>query len=693
MEPFGFTHLNSRIISEVAPVVSNRKYKKCTLDIAKLRRSQQFAMRRLFYPVNTPVCAYQKKLILDSLHNNILIALPKELDTFFVAAVTMLNFHRWFPMQKVLCICNNIASSIKAAKRFVEITGYSSGVCVYSSLKKNARHLKWMQLDIVFATAESIVAEIKDKEGLSEICLIVVEDAHRAMSGSHPLSTLIRNCIFAKATFRVLAYMDYKIDNVGQLQLIVMNLQIDLIRSLSFLKDDVSLTVASHRMQKVYVKIDDKMRRVAKELLKALEPLALLLCEGGVIPSKDVKKIANFSISYLQSKVQQSKTSHLVEIYCDFFDLLSSYNILMCYGLTAFGNSLQALTSRSTVIADIVQSNELLKEICFLPTISRPDDLQCYKLDTLVSLLINTRTVYETGKQMTISENMLKDGKCNVIIAPCGSDASAVNAGFLDFLICLDEGLCTLRNTANIKITVNGNLFAICCAGYETNIYSFMGAESTIDCIPSEHIHGLQLCNDVPRMLPSTVSPEIVEYWAENVDHNDGLLAEVERLDFKELLKHDDPCFHSKIFKDNCKLLDVCVKNTFSCQGHVHSSTLLGHSITTVNMTKILGKDLKVLEEQVSRLKTRRNSKWIEEDSEQSDSNKDGKKLDLRVTVYFVYVMCIQNSPKKCNVMKVPRVNRVESASFTLLNVLKPEVRFSHEYLSFYFKLGSQFFE
>ncbi|VDO48307.1 unnamed protein product [Onchocerca flexuosa] len=95
MEPFGFLHLRAGEAMDVVPTVSNQKYKKSGLDVSKLTKSQQLSMRHLYYPVNTPVFRYQKRLILDSLYNNMLITLPKDLDTFFVCAVTMLNFHRY----------------------------------------------------------------------------------------------------------------------------------------------------------------------------------------------------------------------------------------------------------------------------------------------------------------------------------------------------------------------------------------------------------------------------------------------------------------------------------------------------------------------------------------------------------------------------------------------------------------------
>ncbi|VDN24319.1 unnamed protein product [Gongylonema pulchrum] len=329
MEPVGFAHLRTEEASaDVIPARSNRKYKKADLDISKLTKLRALTLRRLYYPVNMPVsryqkklvmdslynnilialpkeldvsfvaavimlnfrrltklraltlrrlyypvnmpvCRYQKKLVMDSLYNNILIALPKELDVSFVAAVVMSNFRRWFPAQKLLCICANVDSSVNAAKRFMEVTGCSvQDVCIYGNLKKSERFLENIGEDIIFATAENLVADAKNEKALREVCLVVVEDAHRAISGSHPVCELIRNCIFAQARFRVLAYTDCRIEKVGQLQLIVMNLQIDLIRSLNSIKNEVSLALASPRMMKVYVPINDDMHRIAKEMIK-----------------------------------------------------------------------------------------------------------------------------------------------------------------------------------------------------------------------------------------------------------------------------------------------------------------------------------------------------------------------------------------------------------------------------------------
>ncbi|KAK6100645.1 hypothetical protein QQG55_1505 [Brugia pahangi] len=675
MDPFGFTHLRSRETLNVVPTIFNRKYKKSNLNISKLTKSQQLSMRYLYYPVNMPICRYQKRLILDSLYNNLLLTLPKELDTFFIGAVTMLNFHRWFPVQKIVCICKNVESSLNAAKRFVEITGYSHGICVYANLKKNDRYAEWMQQNIIFATAQSVVADFTGRKELSEICLMVVEDAHRAISGSHPVSELIRNCILQKAEFRILAYTDCKLDKVGELQLIVMNLQIDLIRSLSSIREEISLTFASPKMCKLYINISDDIRHIGNELLKTMEPIASLLYESGIFPTNDIKKIANFSINYLQRKMQIGQ-DHLTEIYCDFFELLSAYDILMCDGLTAFRNTLQG-SKKSIVVLLCRDRDPAFVNSLLLSVTARLSDKESGFAFFLVK---------KNNHQAEISENMMKDKLCNVIIVPCGSDAIEINVGYVDSIICMDEGLCALHYTGTIRIRSEGNLLALCSSGYETNIYSFLAIEGTVDCVKMDHIKGLQLCNDVLPMLPFNVIPEIVEYWAQNVDNNDGLLTMVQRLDFQERLALNKPMNSLNLIKDNHSLLDFCVKETFLWQDRLQRFTLLGHSVSASNLTNIFGGDPKILEKQVLRLQNRLKLKWISEEESQSSKMDEANLMEVQLKhdKHSKMDCCRKSSgqkrlakrpSKKCDSTKAQRLNRIDSASFTLLKVLKTELK------------------
>lgn len=73
---------------------------------------------------------------------------------------------------------------------------------------------------------------------------------------------------------------------------------------------------------------------------------------------------------------------------CQFFEKES--------GFIYFRVIFSALAARSATIAGIIDSNIIIKEAFFRPTISRPSDLRYHKLDMLVKLLKETRTRYGT---------------------------------------------------------------------------------------------------------------------------------------------------------------------------------------------------------------------------------------------------------------------------------------------------------
>ncbi|KHN74328.1 Fanconi anemia group M protein [Toxocara canis] len=283
MEPFGFAHLRQQNAHDPSSSwrISDRARERLKNAANEIRSSkaQIASMKRLYYPVNTPACRYQKQLVLDSLFRNVLIALPKELDSFFVASVVMMNFRRWFPHNKVLYVGSTTDIVRRMADVFVDLTGYTKNdICIYGAKKKCDRLAEWCNYGVVFATAEMLSADMKDGRMGSDVCLVVADDAQRAVSGSHMLCEMIRTFILNKGNFRILALTDNRITKVASLQLIVMNLQIGLIRSQSAFKDDISLTVSSPRMQEIYVSITHEMELVANALVEVGSIIYMYIC-------------------------------------------------------------------------------------------------------------------------------------------------------------------------------------------------------------------------------------------------------------------------------------------------------------------------------------------------------------------------------------------------------------------------------
>ncbi|VDK17815.1 unnamed protein product [Anisakis simplex] len=128
---------------------------------SSITRTVSAAFNNLYYPVNTPSCQYQKQLIIESLFYNLLIALPKEFDSFFVASVVMINFRRWFPQKKVVYIGVTLEMIRNMVCVFMDITGCDRrDICVYGDQKKSDRFAEWNNCGIVFATAEVSVVPL-----------------------------------------------------------------------------------------------------------------------------------------------------------------------------------------------------------------------------------------------------------------------------------------------------------------------------------------------------------------------------------------------------------------------------------------------------------------------------------------------------------------------------------------------------
>ncbi|VDM40385.1 unnamed protein product [Toxocara canis] len=537
-------------------------------------------MKRLYYPVNTPACRYQKQLVLDSLFRNVLIALPKELDSFFVASVVMMNFRRWFPHNKVLYVGSTMDIVRRMADVFVDLTGYTKNdICIYGAKKKCDRLAEWCNYGVVFATAEMLSADMKDGRMGSDVCLVVADDAQRAVSGSHMLCEMIRTFILNKGNFRILALTDNRITKVASLQLIVMNLQIGLIRSQSAFKDDISLTVSSPRMQEIYVSITHEMELVANALVEAMGRLVSLLHESGVVPSDSLQRLANFSLSLMRSNVA-CKAPHLVDVFSDLEDLFIVYDALMCDGITAFALCAQPKAKRSATIGSIIESNVHTKEAFLLPDMSNVNEICSHKIPTLLGII--DKALHEYRSRMSVGNKVvfvvlcrnrgplfvtaiaaairkrsasikmktnviicekgctMLNGACSIIVYPCDSSAVNLNVGFINLLICYDEGLSSLYYTGKIAVGNEAELYALRTNGYETvrcishfifisnftyrersplqNIYRFASDESTRECVNANIIKGAQLCMDNPQLFPSIAVPEIVEYWAAEDD-------------------------------------------------------------------------------------------------------------------------------------------------------------------------------
>uniref|UniRef100_A0A915PQY1 Uncharacterized protein n=1 Tax=Setaria digitata TaxID=48799 RepID=A0A915PQY1_9BILA len=211
-----------------------------------------------------------------------------------------------------------------------------------------------------------------------------------------------------------------------------------------------------------------------------------------------------------------------------------------------------------------------------------------------------------------------------------------------------------------------------------------MGVKGTVDCVHADQISAVQLCTDVSPMMPCSSVPKIVEYWAQDIGQSESLLTMAERCDFQERLAFNSSLDRSKLIEDNCSLLKFCIQETFLWQDRPQRFAILGHGTLVPNLTNIFRRDPKILAEQVTKLQNKRKVKWMDEDS-QSSKTDDRSLMELHLELdndsrmqysgkLITEKSLTKGPPRKLRRKKVPRLDRIDSASFTLVKVLKPKL-------------------
>ncbi|VDD84932.1 unnamed protein product [Enterobius vermicularis] len=557
MDLVGFAHLRipQKIVSNQKPL---RTYFKTTVPIAEDFKStssfQEDSFSRLYVSVNVPPCSFHSQLTIDAMKSNLLVALPKAMDPLFIGFTLAFNFRRWFPAKKIVFIAASLDKAVRMKSDFVVRTGYpETEVCVYGSKRKFQRRYEWERHSVIFATAETLLADMKDSFGC-EVGLLIVEEAERAANGSNSVCMLTRNLLLAKAAYRILALTESHLNKIAVLQAVVMNLQIGCIRSSGHLRQDISSLVSPPCSVRRSIPVTEELNSIAATLIEVMRPFLEVLFDSKVLPTRDHQKIVNFSRKFLYSKIGEN--DHLRTVLADLESLLDIYDTLMCEGITAFAIDLREKTSKRVSVRHIVEANAFLKT-SFLMSDPLQEDFKFHKLDgcskiiddilfkyghekSIVVILCRSRnaswlqklssvlTGKFNGKPVSVvcgdpscssvcalPPSSMKDKMCNLIITSCTAETFTLSVGYVDAVICFDEGLSVLHYVNGINVSNDGQIYTLFTHDYEVNVDRVDSIDYGVDAIEGSLLKAVNLCKDNVRIFPPDWHPKIEEYWAE----------------------------------------------------------------------------------------------------------------------------------------------------------------------------------
>ena len=246
------------------------------------------------YPAQMARREYQYEMTRRALLTNSLVCLPTGLGKTLIAAVVMLNYHRWFPDGLVVFLAPTrpLVDQQRAACR--DICGIpSDATCVLmGSTRKDAdgtRRSLWRTKRVFFCTPQTMQNDIRDGVcDASKVVCVVVDEAHRA-KGNHAYCQVVEQLWRRGTSFRLLALSATPGHDVKEVQGVVESLRIGRIDFRSDKDPDVKKYTHAREIRLEKVTETRAMDRVKDMLRDVVRPILRKLVAIGAFPNEGYK--------------------------------------------------------------------------------------------------------------------------------------------------------------------------------------------------------------------------------------------------------------------------------------------------------------------------------------------------------------------------------------------------------------------
>nr|XP_018669630.1 Fanconi anemia group M protein homolog isoform X2 [Ciona intestinalis] len=327
------------------------------------------------YPTNYPVRDYQLSITKTALFKNTLVVLPTGLGKTFIASVVMYNFYRWFPQGKIIFIAPTkplVAQQSKACYDIMGIPADDQAEMTGSSMQVKKRQDLWTNKRVFFLTPQLFNNDLAS--GTCPACdikCVVFDEAHKAQ-GNYAYCQVIQKILVHSKNFRVLALSATPGSNMFAVQQVITNLLISTTEIRSEDAIDVRQYTHTRTVEKVVVKLCDRIMMFKEKYLAVIQVLINRLVSNDILYHKDAKNITKYALLMARDQFRKVSGLHKASmciIEGDFATAISLYHgleLLLQHGMKSFFIFLKGIMDGAKAnlrTRNVLSANDQFQEI------------------------------------------------------------------------------------------------------------------------------------------------------------------------------------------------------------------------------------------------------------------------------------------------------------------------------------------
>lgn len=564
-------------------------------------QSDPTTLNTFLYPSNIDRREYQFTISQTCFHYNTLVCLPTGAGKTLIAAVAIMNFHRWFPKGKIIFMAttrNLVNQQIDACTSFTNIPENEITIIMGTTLK-NRKDI-WNKHKVFFCTPQIVNNDIEKKRlDPTEIVLLIFDEAHHA-HGNYAYSMVVRKVAEKTSQFRIIGLSATPGNNIESIQSVIYNLMISKI----IYKDDNDPDISKYQHETNTEVISMPLGSDEQLLLKFLSECISMIAEPlqvkGYLRTSAPENLTK-GVVYMSMKGFQE--SSLTEFSRDKYIIINSFGLLLSlatfheklikYGSGILNDSIKdflknkketeqkkrLVNSRS--FQALIKNSERAKNIIH-PKLARlaiilhdfytnhPDSKSivftqfravAYEIDNHLKRIPLVKSSIFIGKAKTSSNDGLDDatqlevvssfrkGSINCIVATSVGE-EGLDIGEVDLIVCYDTSASPLKTVQRIGRTGRkraGKVIFLMTEGYEEKF--------------------LERANNTKTNIKSKLTTELSKFvlykpQKPNIPLPEDLrvinLRCVHEVNNKSITINNDNCKSPFLQKNECHVLECC---------------------------------------------------------------------------------------------------------------------------------------